>query len=435
MLALLRRWAPTCQRSVSSDKQEADMSSWASIHLGKYPLHEFQNNYYEWFFQPSERRIERGDIRNLHSNLTPIVGESECASRYVYVSSVRTLRKRLELAGFDKAKLEREFKIRKKSYLAELSKGFELRRELAEKYLPIVEAASLDDWIAALKISVSGATHSREGEERFPVFGSFYDYGDPLVSFINNHLFEFDDEHATIHGTNFPCSSLECYAVAIMSFMNEDEECVLDITELVDAGRTDGFKDLAEFNRGYTDIFWVHQGNLTDVNMLLEVQPDSQTLIRVLYASAITTMEAYLSDIFKREVLRRESMKRRFVASHPDFKEKIALSSIFDAMESLDDRIEKVIDETSFHNIDSTCAMFKQVLGASFPPELMQGLKAAVEIRHDIVHRHGKTKKGMEIRITKEQFEDVCNLTNSLVVSIDKQIKDNLLDPVVSDLT
>lgn len=313
-------------------------------------------------------------------------------------------------------------------YATEPGNGFKLRRELASTYLPIVEVASLDDWIAALKRSVNGAAHSQEADDKWPAFGKFYDYGDPLVSFIRNHLFEFDDEHATIHGTNFPCSSLESYAVAIMSFMDDSDECILDITDLVSAGRTNSFKDLVEFNQGYTDIYSVHQSNLRDVNQLLRVAPDSQTLIRVLFASAITTMETYLSDIFKREVLRREPMKRRFVASHPAFREKVAMSSIFDAMDSLDEKIEQTIDETSFHNIDGACAMFKQVLGASFPHDLMADLKAAVEIRHDIVHRHGKTKQGAPIKITEQQFEDVCNLTNKLVKAIDEQVKDNLLD-------
>lgn len=58
----------------------------------------------------------------------------------------------------------------------------------------------------------------------------------------------------------------------------------------------------------------------------------------------------------------------------------------------------------------------------------MADIKSAIEKRHDIVHRNGKTVQGTTVNVAMEDVEKLIELVDSTVKHIDKQIKDGLLD-------
>ena len=66
--------------------------------------------------------------------------------------------------------------------------------------------------------------------------------------------------------------------------------------------------------------------------------------------------------------------------------------------------------------------MFTATFGVDFPElEDLEGLFRAVEVRHDLVHRSGKNKDGVEHMITIEDIEKVIVASDMLVSYIDRQ--------------
>lgn len=54
----------------------------------------------------------------------------------------------------------------------------------------------------------------------------------------------------------------------------------------------------------------------------------------------------------------------------------------------------------------------------------MKDLLAAVQIRHDFVHRNGRTPDGQEITLTPEQITELIRLVQNIVDGIEAQQKE-----------
>src|SRR5690606_23829201 len=182
-----------------------------------------------------------------------------------------------------------------------------------------------------------------------------------------------------------------------------------------------------EYQKDFTTFYDVFATAILDTQSLMVLSPENMTLARLLYANVITAMETYLSDTMKKQVLTREAIRRRFVQTNEIFKEKIFVQDIFRKLEGLNEEINRTIDMMSFHNLDKTTGLYKAVLDTQFPSAQIADLKSAVENRHNIVHRNGKTVQGKAIDVTMEDVEKLIKLVVSTVKHIDKQIKDGLL--------
>lgn len=402
------------------------MGSLAYIKICGYPIFSTKNHYDRWFFRKKDRVI-RARKKSQRNTLIWCAAEpheqNEEETDYLYVVSGSVLRRRLELAGFNRGTLEREFK----EYIARRIASFENLFPLDDRWTnehseraAILKASDLADWLMCLKIAIDGGITHWQWDERKQ------NYIDPLlhIMFASD---EFWDE-ASLHETGFPCQTLESMAVAMLDILPAQAECVLDVTDLVEGGWTDAFEDIIEHHKDFTASFDVFTTAIQDTQSLIALSPQNATLARLLYSNVITAMETYLSDTIKKQVLTREAIRRRFVQTNDTFKEKIVVQKIFSKLENLNEEICQSIDTMSFHNLDKTAGLYKAVLDTEFPSAHMAELKRVIEKRHDIVHRNGKTVQGKTVHVTMADVEKLIELVNSAIKNIDKQIKDGLLD-------
>ncbi len=64
--------------------------------------------------------------------------------------------------------------------------------------------------------------------------------------------------------------------------------------------------------------------------------------------------------------------------------------------------------------------MFKNVLGIEFPDDISTLFKAIL-IRHDLVHRSGRTKDGASHVITKKEISELIKTAEDFVKHIESQ--------------
>jgi len=402
------------------------MGSLAQITICDYPISSTKNHYDQWFFRKKDRVIR---AREKSQRNTLIWCEAEPHEQheeetdYLYVVSGSVLRRRLELAGFNRETLEREFKECIARRVASLEEPFPFDERWAKeqsKRAAILKASDLVDWLNCLKIAFDDGIASWRWDE------CKQNYTDPLLHILFSSD-EFWDE-ASLHDTGFPCRTLESMAVAMLEIVPTEAECVLDVTELIGGGWTDAFEDIIEYHKDLTTFYDVFTTAILDTQSLITLSPENVTLARLLYANVITAMETYLSDTMKKQVLTREAIRRRFVQTSETFKEKIVVQEIFRKLEALNEEIFQTIDTMSFHNLDKTAGLYKAVLDTKFPSAHMADLKSAVEKRHDIVHRNGKTVQGKTVNVAMADVEKLIELVDFTIKHIDKQIKDGLLD-------
>lgn len=180
-------------------------------------------------------------------------------------------------------------------------------------------------------------------------------------------------------------------------------------------------EDLARITTFYQNF----SGAILDIEALLKTKVEdlvSTTFYRLLFVNVITAMETYLSDAFINTVVNSPPLMRRFIETTPEFQaEKIPLADVFKALEQVEQRAKSYLVDVVWHHLHRVKPMYLDTLEIEFPSE-MGPLFRAVHLRHDIVHRNGKTKDGKEIIVTAMDVSDLIGQVETFVQELDKQV-------------
>ena len=151
---------------------------------------------------------------------------------------------------------------------------------------------------------------------------------------------------------------------------------------------------------------------------------DQNPFIALLYANVITSLEAYLSDVFISLVVRHPSLLRKFVESDPLFKsQRTATSELFNLMDSIEARVRSQLYVLPFHRLEKVQKMYDQALGIKFPSGLKEILNA-VQVRHDIIHRNGARKDGTQVILSTSALDNLLAKVEAFVESLDRDVRD-----------
>jgi hypothetical protein len=188
------------------------------------------------------------------------------------------------------------------------------------------------------------------------------------------------------------------------------------------------YYDQEEFDAIISQIEPIQKLNKSLINIqnLVEIYLGDTQLNNLLnhqsFISAIGSLEAYLSEKLIGKIFSDISFKKKFVLSHPDFKSmKFKLSEIYDKYETLDKTIKKILLDQIYHNLPVVSNMYKDALNIKFPN--IQVLMKSITIRHDLVHRNGRTKDGDEIIISKSDVKELCEKIKTFAEQIEEEIE------------
>jgi hypothetical protein len=129
---------------------------------------------------------------------------------------------------------------------------------------------------------------------------------------------------------------------------------------------------------------------------------------RLLFANAITALETYLSDTFINRVFGDKDLLQKYIDSDPKFKErKVSYKDILREAERVEDEARKELLDVVWHNVGKVKAMYAQVLGVDLGD--LSIIAAAIQQRHDIVHRNGRKKDGTMIEVSTENIHSLLD--------------------------
>lgn len=404
------------------------MSTWTGISIGLFTLYETQNSYDMWFFQDGDR------IRDV---VTEEEGQYSDTSFIGYRTTVAQMRRRLQLNGYDRASLEWDFHTALESWKAESTAELaELENEensADEFYLtyritwlkhiiPVLENATLDDWLDRLKQAASWPRR----ESDYSQLLTWIETGDPLLSLMVSSV-DGDCHWVRDSNFNFPCTQQDFYSFAILLITEDEVACELDLKWLISAGWIDDFDDLEEKHAGATKPLRHARQSLSELSALVVSEPDNPVLLRMCYSGIITVMEAYLADIFIRSV-EHPAVKRRFVESYEKFRagSKKPLSEVYKLLDSLDKTIENELFSLSFHHIPTVKKLYNDCLLIRYPNKLISPVARAVQVRHDIVHRNGRNIKGKQHAISRTQVLELEEHMHAFMNFTDTEVLDGL---------
>ena len=197
--------------------------------------------------------------------------------------------------------------------------------------------------------------------------------------------------------------------------LDKDLNVYLDPWEFDDEFDYDFEFEAITENNDYSKNFYDEIQNLESLLTLdvptLELK---NILYRQIFISIIGTLETYLSSAFINRTFDSQENLRRFICSHPEFKnQKFEIREIFDKYDEIENIAQKVMLDTIYHNLPIVRNMYRDTFNINFPnfSEIYQ----AVLIRHDLVHRNGFTKDGDQVVIKKEDINQLINNVKSFV--------------------
>jgi len=147
------------------------------------------------------------------------------------------------------------------------------------------------------------------------------------------------------------------------------------------------------------------------------------TFFRMLYSSAITALETYLSDAFVQNVVSDQGRMETLLSTAPEFLErKYALSDVVDWSKNLNRRVTEYLVGIIWHNLSKVRPMYSTVLGVAFPAD-SKSIYQAIAVRHDLVHRNGRSKENRFHRLTAVEINTLFDDVECFVKHIDNQVK------------
>ena len=148
-----------------------------------------------------------------------------------------------------------------------------------------------------------------------------------------------------------------------------------------------------------------------------------QSFYRMIFTSVITALEAYLSDAFCKMVLDDDALVEQFINTNPEFQKKqYTLTEVIDWTKNINRKVADYLFNILWHNLPKVQNMYLQVLGIKFPEDISY-LHKSISIRHDLVHRNGRTKSGSTHKITDVQLSKLMQEVMDFVTFINKQFE------------
>lgn len=147
----------------------------------------------------------------------------------------------------------------------------------------------------------------------------------------------------------------------------------------------------------------------------------SDLVLQMVHGSMIAALEAFLADTMTYWLKAEKKVLRDFVSRNKDFKKRsLTLDQVFERFDQLETEVGVYLQDQMWHRLDKIKPMLIASLGIAVPE--IGDLMKAVLVRHDIVHRAGRTRDGQLVSIT---FGDVEQL-RAQVMGFAKAITDEI---------
>lgn len=142
---------------------------------------------------------------------------------------------------------------------------------------------------------------------------------------------------------------------------------------------------------------------------------------QLVFAAIVGALEAFLYEVAYFWIDTNEMALRSFVKGLQSFRdEKIAVADIFDQMEGLKARAKGHLQATVWHRWEHVAQIYRAALGVRLPS--VKSFVAALERRHDIVHRSGCNKEGVAVQITDGQIRELAAMVEAFAVELEMLI-------------
>ncbi|HGS4726174.1 TPA: hypothetical protein ACMDQ7_003419 [Vibrio cholerae] len=175
----------------------------------------------------------------------------------------------------------------------------------------------------------------------------------------------------------------------------------------------------------YSDIHRTFQYQIHKLRDLIEMQVavfHEETFYKMSYAHAVTLMESFLADTVRSLILTDETYFMNAIHKVETLKEsKYTLVEIAKQPDGAKGFAIAELSKIMYHNIPKVREILKAILGKKITVDISNVCRIT-ELRHDIVHRDGKTTDGTLIKVDKDIALETINLIEQFVENVASEV-------------
>ncbi|MCG6133900.1 MAG: hypothetical protein MET45_04455 [Nostoc sp. LLA-1] len=182
-----------------------------------------------------------------------------------------------------------------------------------------------------------------------------------------------------------------------------------------------------------TDFYGKFREDISNLRYLNNLDIPIEAILKILkrqiYIGAITCLETYLLDAFFNTIMTNKDLYiRKFVETFKVFEDrKISKSCVFEYVNNkAETEVINEIKEIIYHNLSKVSNMYKETFVINFPN--FGEIARAINIRHDLVHRNGKTKDDKLHDIDKKHINDLLDKIEKFVDKIQIELNNIEVD-------
>jgi len=162
-------------------------------------------------------------------------------------------------------------------------------------------------------------------------------------------------------------------------------------------------------------------------NFLSTYKENKSFILNLLYGSVVTTLEAYLGDAFKYNVLNNQLYFDKFIQFYnPNNAQKYELRELLRFKDSfsefINDEIKSDLNKIIFHDLEKVNSLYKKILNVDLSKKLFEFI-SVIANRHDIFHRNGKDFDNNPLKIDSYDILDLIKNVKAFVIDTEKNLK------------
>ena len=167
-------------------------------------------------------------------------------------------------------------------------------------------------------------------------------------------------------------------------------------------------------------LFQIH--NLKDLINLQVAIPHEETFYKMSYAHAVTLMESFLYDSVCTLILSNDDYFKNAICEVNELKKaKFSIKEIVSKKEGAKGFAIGVLSKLMYHNTEKVREVLRAILGSALTLDIADIEKTTL-LRHDIVHRDGKTIDGKLIKVDKDIALEAIAYVEAFVENVASEI-------------
>ena len=204
--------------------------------------------------------------------------------------------------------------------------------------------------------------------------------------------------------------------------LNPENQVLVDKEDL---GILIDFEQSQQVDQELQDPAKLFLGSLAELSDLRSIDlptTDLQKLQnKLIFISVINSLELYLHDEISRKVSEHPAFLEKFVRQHPiSNKRNFQIDDLFNVEQRVYELRNEILERTLFHNMPVIQQMYTSTFNIQFPP--IEKIIRFVLIRHDLVHRDGRTKRGHVINVGSSLLNSLFAEVLSFVTELESQV-------------